>query len=300
VASLILFQSGKSCRDPHLNCEFDPWANHIWDMLVQVREWSKTIDIYFIVDVDIDEIPENHRFKSLNVKAVHVNSIPPTRNLSCISAYDGQTNLTKTSLVRFFYIESLMKTYGIDQVFTFDNDIMVYHDLSDLANRLNKLSNDICLTPHSPEEMVCGMMWIPSLEKLSKMNDMLIDAIHAGWAKTEMRLLKEISNILPIVELPIWIDGKLSFMSDSLYGIFDPSSIGQYLGGTHNGHPPLTVHPPQFLAEPLASNNYSFLVVVDNQGRRYYLVSSNKTGAKMKIHSLHIHSKKLKGFMSRA
>lgn len=300
MASLILFQSGKSCYDPRLNSYFDPWTNHIWDMLAQVREWSKTIDIYFIVDVTVDEIPENHRFESLNVKAVPVNSIPPTRNLSCISAYNGQTDLTKTSLVRFFYIESLMKIRGINQVFTFDNDIMIYHDLSDLANKLDNLSKDICLTPHSPDEMVCGMMWIPSSEKLSKMNDLLIDAIHAGLAKTEMRLLKEISSILPIVELPIWIDGKLSFMSDSLHGIFDPSSIGQYLGGTHNGHPPLTVHPPQFLAEPLASKNYSFSIAVDNQGRRYYLVSSNETVTKTKIHSLHIHSKKMKEFMSRA
>jgi hypothetical protein len=300
MTSLILYQSGRSCYDPYNNCEYDPWSNHIWDVLSQVREWSETIDIHFIVDVPIKEITDNKKFEELRVTPVSVDTIPTNRDLSFLASYANQTNLTKTSLIRFFYIESLMRNLGIERAFTFDNDIMVYEDLSSLARKMSMLFDHIAITPHSPDEMVCGMMWIPSLEKISSMNDFLIEEITTDSARTEMRLLKIISKRLPMSELPIWIDGNFSLMATELGGIFDPSSIGQFLGGTHNGHPPMTVHPPQFLAYPLASKNYSFWVMVDEHGRKYYHVVNNLSGNGMKINSLHMHCKRMKEFMSRA
>ena len=301
MTSLILYQSGKTCHDPCHNREFDPWSNHIWDMLSQVREWSKTINIYFIVDVPVEEIADSRKFEELKVNPIYVETIKSVRDLSFLTSYAGQTNLTKTSLARFFYIEALMQTLGVEKAFTFDNDVMIYEDLSSLAEKMSGLFTDIAITPHSPDEMVCGMVWIPSLEKLSKMNDLLVEEITAQSPKTEMRLLKIISNRLPMSELPIWIDGNFSLMANELGGIFDPSSIGQFLGGTHNGHPRMTVHPPQFLAYPLASKNYSFLVMVDELGRRYYHVINNFGEIYgMKINSLHIHCKRMKEFMSRA
>ena len=96
--------------------------------------------------------------------------------------------------------------------------------------------------------------------------------------------------------LPTWGDGLFSDNSQIIGGIFDPSSIGQFLLGCDNGNPPGTFFPHHYIHNRLRENNYEFQTHEDNS-RKYLSVFNKQTSTSHKILSIHVHNKKLKLLM---
>ena len=96
--------------------------------------------------------------------------------------------------------------------------------------------------------------------------------------------------------LPTWCDGLFSENSDLIGGIFDPSSIGQFLLGCDNGNPPGTLFPHHYIHNRLRENIYDFHTHYD-ESKKYLTVFNKQNSTHHKILSIHVHNKKLKLLM---
>jgi len=74
--------------------------------------------------------------------------------------------------------------------------------------------------------------------------------------------------------------------------VFDPSSYGQFLGGTNNEHGPGFIDHKHNIGQALIQNRIS---VSFNQGAPY--VYDNEKDIERKLFNLHIHSKDLERFV---
>ena len=56
MSNIVLFQTGNKSRDPKTGTYYNPWENHIWLCIEQIRKWNPEINIYMITDdCEVDE-----------------------------------------------------------------------------------------------------------------------------------------------------------------------------------------------------------------------------------------------------
>ena len=96
----------------------------------------------------------------------------------------------------------------------------------------------------------------------------------AGIAKRKPELIKTL-DILP---------------SNEVNFLFDPSSYGQYFGGTHAGHQPGFTQKSHIIGEQIINENITPLMIEDKP----YVLRDEKN---YPLINLHIHSKKTKLFL---
>lgn len=310
MSCILLYQSGTHCFDPKSRQMYDPWTNHIWKSIEQIRIWNPNIPIYFLCDVSIEGIPCNENFARYSVNHVHTDTLEPEEVHQKLSGYFSDPNhqttsnpLWRTSLMRFFFIEKLMCKMRLANVITFDNDVMVYTDLNHVSEVCANRYPHIAITKMNENELVCGMMWIPDLNSMSVLNKMLLSLAENPQNATtsEMVLLnsvrQETTDLISI--LPIWFMGSDSENNDAFGGIFDPGTLGQYMVGCHNGSPPGTIMMHHSLGIRLNTRNYS-IVARSDEGRKYFCVKDKRNETCVKINSIHVHNKKMEGLMSNA
>ena len=99
----------------------------------------------------------------------------------------------------------------------------------------------------------------------------------------EMRLLGYVDNGL-IKKLPVFPGDE-----DTFGYLFDPSSYGQFIDGTPNGHSPGFIDKQQYIGSKLDS---SCNILYKDKPYIY------KEGVEYKIFNLHIHTKNLSKFTS--
>jgi hypothetical protein len=91
--------------------------------------------------------------------------------------------------------------------------------------------------------------------------------------------------------LPCLPSGSNSHNFDSLQYVFDPTSYGQYLGGTNNGHPPGFKDSHHYVGHELLSKRID--VKFD---KIPFIIHNNK---QIPIFNLHVHNKKaIEGFLN--
>jgi hypothetical protein len=307
MSSIVLYHSGKGSVDPKTNQFYDPWRNHIWDTIEQIRLWNPLIPCYFIVDEDKNEIPDSFKFEKYTIEYIHSDSLPLTKEVKEMNWYfaDSSNPLWERAFIRFFYIESLIKDKRLESVFTFDNDVLVYCDLNLIGEKCKSLYQSAAITRADKREMVCGMMWIKDVNAIQSINKEMIDIvkIKENNRLTEMILLHKVwenKGNSVLADFPIWFMGDYSDNNTELGGIFDPCTISQYMDGTHNGSPPGTIITHHELAPRIATRLYKIVYENDFVGRKFFSVLNTKTQTKHKINSLHMHSKRMKEFMSNA
>jgi hypothetical protein len=89
----------------------------------------------------------------------------------------------------------------------------------------------------------------------------------------------------------------LSNHLEAFGALFDPSSFGQFAGGTPQGHPPGSAFPHHWLGRDLASGRFALVWEKDAQGRRIPFVSDRADGRRWRLNNLHIHSKRIGDFV---
>jgi hypothetical protein len=299
MSNVVLFQTGSKSRDPKTGTYYNPWENHIWLCIEQIRKWNPEINIYMITDdCEVDE----SYFSKYNVIHEFVSDLNTKYDVKNLSYFDSSINPSERACgLRPFYIESVIRKYNLKNIFTFDNDVLIYCNLEEISNILENLYERTGLTPDSKEKMVLGMCYIKDTNSMSDIIDILWKYMNQenGSKLLDMDLwnfvyLENGSSHVGI--LPTWGDGLFSENSDILGGIFDPSSIGQFLLGCDNGNPPGTFFPHHYIHNRLRERNYEFCVNYDDS-RKYISVLNKKDSTQHKVLSIHVHNKKLKLLM---
>jgi hypothetical protein len=287
--NIILFNFGKN--KPYFK-----------DCISQIRKYNQKIDIFFIgndrqyiEDADFYDLKYLHQ--SENLKAFNK-----------LDFYVSHENpLWSTSMARFFYIEEFIKRFNLKDVFHFDNDVLIYESFLKILNKIENKEKNI-FTPSTKFALTCGLFYTRNYHSIYQLNEALLIKASEGinllnqkyfssrslpeepFMVNEMTILKiiEEENDDLISIFPITPDCKNYNRYDFC---FDPSSWGQYLGGTPNvGAGWAGNH--HIIGQEIIKNKYKPFIE-DNKPKVLDLLSGNVSP----LFNLHIHSKKLNNFI---
>lgn len=215
---------------------------------------------------------------------------------------------------RFFYVEYVIKRYGLDDVFHLENDNLLYVDLGSLLPIFRDNYRGIGATFDNDDRCIPGFLYIKGVEPISKLNHLFATLAHAGLNDMQVlaqfkKTYPDFADNLPIVpdsynRLYQLINAKREKTSQAenysknikfFDSIFDAAAIGQYLGGVDPIHPNSR---PGFINESCLFNpsHFTYEWRRDSLGRK---IPFAKIGGQYhRINNLHIHCKDLKRFMS--
>ena len=278
--------------------------NYVLIAINKVPEYLKfsinsilSIDSSAKVFILTDSKTEFKNITQLNIQDVKSSKIEKIKDLNIYNNTIFQDNpLWETSLLRVFYIEELFKTFMLKSFIHFDNDVILYksHELT------NKYFDDkkINITKPSEKKCVFGFSYFGNQDSISDVCDKIIEIAKSnnlkGWEDNngkpfnEMDFLGKISNeffslfnILPTIPLNSDI-------------VFDPSSFGQFLDGTH-------LHPKKFYSQRYI--NLNEYVGTEVSSKRMKIKFSKKIPKIIwnknyyELANLHIHSKRFEKFL---
>lgn len=224
----------------------------------------------------------------------------------------------QVTIERFFILYDVMLTLGLENILHLENDNLLYKNATNLIEQLSNYYTQIAIPRASKQMGVASIMFVPHQEALKDFltyilnvsedvyfNDMaLLPAyIDAGRGSTlpsltrnyvEENGLHTVNNIF--AKKDECVTDYFNY-SDELNGIFDCACLGQYMDGCD-----AAFHPEKrsgFVNEDsyLDPRKIKMKWIKDECGlvRPYYCIEN---GNKYLIHNLHIHSKRLKLFMS--
>lgn len=301
MANVVLYQTGSKSRNPRTGEYYDAWQSHIWLCIEQIRKWNPSIPIYMITDDH--EILNRDLFQKYNVVHELIEGLTPRYDVLSTSYFKDDVNPSARACgLRPFYIEAVIRKHDLRDVFTFDNDVLVYCDLNAIGSTLSSLYARTALTPDSKQRMVLGMCYVKDSKSMLEITDdiwSLMNSERGRWL-LDMELWSIIGREKGsefVDTLPIWIDGEFSNHLKEIDGIFDPSSIGQHLLGCDNGNPPGSLFPHHYIHNRLREGSFRFVQQFDAQRRKYIGVLDMKTGRITKVLSIHVHCKKLSALM---
>ena len=190
-----------------------------------------------------------------------------------------------TSLLRIFYLDAFLKIKK-EPIIHFDNDVLIFYPSSvvDLYTQ-----NEVYITPHKNTEYAFGFSIIKNADKFNALTERIYNLILLGEQKVkemltethEMSLLGYCGKDL-IKDLPV----HPSLFAPYGDFIFDPSSYGQFVDGTPNGHTPGFIDETQLVGDCLKK----YPPVINFINKAPMLDFEEKT---YKIYNLHVHTKRL-------
>ena len=176
----------------------------------------------------------------------------------------------------------------IDDVFHFENDVLLYGDLSDI-----EAPERLTITPMSSTHTTFAFTFIPKCQEMQKLccffNNLLSfgedQLLALGYDHiSEMSLLNMALRNNLVSTFDVIPDSK------NLY-VFDPGSYGQHLGGTNNGHKKGFVDPSHVIGSYIKTGK----IEVKFDQKPYVKCKHSKEW--QNIFNLHVHSKDLERFV---
>jgi hypothetical protein len=249
---------------------------HVTDCINQIHKVDPSAKIHLCTNDD----KFNHEF--INKILTRDLPIPSIGNY-----FSGSKDpLWVTSLLRIFYLNAIVQKLKTPVVH-FDCDVLIYLPFSEIESHIQ---SGIYITQHTHKQYAFGYSVITDFEKFHTLCKRIYHLVLTGTDNVqritndhpnEMTLLYHCGKDL-ISNLPV--HPELGSFTDI---IFDPSSYGQFIGGTPNGHAPGFVDPNQLIGSILTKNETKIFV----ENKLPYVSFNGKT---FRIANLHIHSKKLK------
>lgn len=217
----------------------DNLPNYIFDSIYQTLLVSSNTKIYVILnDSCITQFRNTISTFNLNLYLnkpmnidMHVECIPisilkiPQEYSKFIESLPDTTKQFRNAFwisttARFFYIESLMELFKLNNVYHIENDIMIYENLQDIPVDKNKLY----MVKDSYNRVIPSILFIPDCSHLNRLNaHMLRKLTDSQNLMNDMQLLGSYSAN-HIAYFPF------DFSDDSSF-IMDGAAIGQYIGG---------------------------------------------------------------------
>lgn len=260
--------------------------------LQKARELNPDIEIdficnkkeYFFDDLNINWIPQ---------VSLENGSILKTFNSICDFRRHGIPNTTYPSprlfwhrtAERVFYLQEYLQQTQLQNVFHFENDVLIYYPLS-YANDIN--TNKISITDMSPTHTTFAFCHVPRYELMTVLCLFFIKLLMFGERKlmqfgydhiSEMSLLNMALKNELVQSFPILKNDTGTF-------VYDPGSYGQYFGGTNNGH-----------SNGFTDNTHHIGRAIRSGEIRPIIENGFPQTESNKIFNLHIHSKNLERFI---
>jgi len=272
------------------------------DNFKQFRLFNADVPVYFLTDYLLmnDPLFEKYGIISVNKDDYYSNKIAEFESLFHRPSNDFWT----IAATRLIYIENFMKARAMTDVYHFENDVLVYYELSAHHREFKKFPN-IAITVGGPDKCMTGFSFFKNHKGLFNMTEFFIDVLHEqgleGVKKVyhldmvnEMTLMRAYSyeNPSAFAFLPTIPNGEVNEFNS----LFDPASWGQFVGGTQ-GEGPGAKPKDHYIGLVLRDNpRYTVIWKQEIQGRvPYFKYDENE----IKINNLHIHSKNLHLYMSK-
>jgi len=267
----------------------------------QIKYHSPNTKVHLISDKNIQSAD--------GVEVYHVNQFATTVILSNSNIRYFQDNQVKehrelffSSALRFLYIEELVRNLNLVNVFTFDNDVLIYNNLEDIACSIPE-DRGFAITQALDDELICGMTYFRSPDDLVEIagdfmhmfdytESELVKILGSnikGKQPNEMCLLNLISNKRNINKY-IFPSIPESAMSNQL---FDPISYGQYLSGRSGVGDDSFVDENHYIGDLIKQKKLT--CHFNRESKTPYV--QNKYG-EFALNNLHVHGKNLKDFIS--
>lgn len=236
--------------------------------------------IIFVTDQDV----EIEGVEVLQVKDIASEQTLRVMDMSLFA--DDPNQLWRTSIFRVFLVRDAMYHLKLDACYHFDSDVLMFQSSSEFEHLINDFDG-LYITYHNSLEVVFGFSRFGSLEKTDKICSILHDVVFdpalqvqyssAGMAN-EMRLICGIMDRNPD------LIRRLNIFPNETNIVFDPSSYGQFFGGTHQGHPPGFAHHTHDIGRGIQSGELVPIMIDKKPYVKY-------DGKEYPIVNLHIHSK---------
>lgn len=276
------------------------------DCLAQYRLFNPDAKTYFITESKFMNDP---MFKKYNIQVVNAENVY-SQKISDFILYFRYSTMTDAAqfwvitALRLIYIENLMCKYKLKHVYHFENDIMLYQDISTLHPKISQLYSQMAITVGGPDKCMTGFMYISSYKSLEHMTKFFIDLLHKYDKKklvsmykmdmvNEMTLMRAYSKEFPenLQFLPILPFGEWSTNFTEFNSIFDPASWGQFVGGNAQQKVPECKPEDHYIGQLLRANpEYTVMwKTIDNRLIPHFKYGNHE----VRINNLHIHSKAL-------
>ncbi len=221
---------------------------------------------------------------------------------------------------RFYVLEEVMNFLGTEQILHSEGDNLVFHQIEDLASKLQPLYPGLAVPFDHDQRAVAGIFFVFSKTALSIFNRFSVEMYktNPGTAINDMQLLGFFREAYPqfidcLPAVPTTYPGSFENLRgqasknpllfsknfDSLGMIFDANALGQYIDGidprNSNGK-----DTRGFINET-AMHRFDYYKILyefdESQNTQLPLLSLSND--RIKIANLHVHSKNLNKFSSR-
>jgi hypothetical protein len=279
---------------------------YLEDCLRQFCKFNPYEDIYFITDVEHfgNPIFSRYEVETVNKDDYYSNDI---RHFELLYG-KGEKDFWTITVTRLFYIANFLDKEGWINVYHFENDVLIYTDLSKHESTFKHLYKDLAITVGGPDKCMTGFMFIKSSEALKHMIEFFMNLLKTSRVQdirkqygmdmvNEMTLIRAYSKDNPdkIKFLPILPFGEFSQDYDKFNSIFDPASWGQYVGGTLDGVPG-AMPDDHYIGLLLREHPEYDVIWKDEENGKVPYFKFDKQ--EVKINNLHIHSKNLHLYIS--
>lgn len=236
---------------------------------------------------------QNIEIEGINILQVENISSDQTKRVMTMDLFSDDPNpLWRRSIFRVFLVRDAMKHLNILSCYHFDSDVLMFQSSTTFSNLIDDFDG-LYITYHNEDEVVFGFSKFGDLEKINQICDILEEIVfdydkqieYSSGMANEMRLLSGIMKRRPD------LIKRMEILPNDKMFVFDPSSYGQYFGGTHQGHPPGFAHETHIIGREIQSGN----LIPIMKDKKPYVQQGDKL---YPIVNLHIHSKNTKLFIS--
>lgn len=298
----------------------DLFPTYINACIKQLRIFNKDMPIYTLLEkkhhnkitennvnlVNLDELNDDAQTKAYLEKNEKKHS----------KLMDFRSGFWIYTTLRFFYMRTFMEKNKLENVFHFENDMMVYMDLNNELSKFSDNYEELAITMHHDTSCVPAFMFIKNQKAINN----LVNFMMCNEFNNDMDLLAKFKShnqktkTLPVVypeyakhnDLISIIKVKSTNVQNYIYGydifssIFDGAYIGQYVGGIDPRNIGSDKSTIGFINQevPIQCNKFEKIDwIIDDYGRKVPVVLVK--GKYIKINNLHIHSKKLDLYLSK-
>jgi len=240
--------------------------------------YFQELDINWINQSDIQS-EELRRFKEVSWFGRH--GTPNT-------TYPSPEGFWQKTAERIFYLQAYLCSESLDNIFHFENDVLLYGDLESV-----KTSNNLTVTPMSSTHTTFAFTFVPKSDDIKGLCRFFNNVLSFGensllslgydhiseMSLLNMALKNNLVSVFPVVP-----------SSDGDY-VFDPGSYGQHLGGTNNGHSEGFVDPSHVIGSYIRTGK------IETKFNECPYVKNKHSKRWQKIFNLHVHSKNLERFI---
>ena len=254
-------------------------------------------DANIILCSDQKNIENFKNIKIIDIRSLNNNKVEEFKSLNLYKNTIFESNpLWETSALRVFYLESLKLNLDLEDIVHFDNDVLIYKPFEELKN--NFLGGKFNITKESDKRFIFGYSYFSEANSLSQITKQIIELGKYGnihnWRFNYGKPYSEMDFLGKIFSKNQELFHSLPVLPYNSNLVFDSSSYGQLLDGTH-------MHPKKFYSSRYINLNHYVGTEIMAKRIKFKFINNKPhvlwAGESFDIANLHIHSKRLDKFL---